>query len=312
MKTRFDKAYIEITNCCNLSCSFCGLTVRPRIFMDESDFILVLDRLSGWTKILYFHLMGEPFLHPAIFRFLELAGERGFSVNLTTNGTLLSERLPGAAAVPSLARLNLSVQSLEQFPPEERIERLRSLVSCVRAFASRQRLVRPDFLSSFRFWTRDNGGFSSPLLEELARAFNPDSSRAGVLTPEILAGRNGFVLSPGMAVHAADTFEWPSLPQPGGEAGGGTTGSENRDTLVRGFCRGLRDQIGVLADGTVVPCCLDRNGDIALGNLLREDLQTILERPRARALYDGFTARRVVEPLCNGCSYRKRFDSKPK
>ena len=73
------------------------------------------------------------------------------------------------------------------------------------------------------------------------------------------------------------------------------------------FCYGLRDQIGVLVDGTVVPCCLDAEGSIALGNLLTQSLEDILNAPRATALRAGFDNRTAVEPLCRRCGYARRF-----
>ncbi len=294
MKTRFDKIYLEITNACNLACSFCGLTRRTEAFMTEERFALALDRLTGYAPVLYFHLMGEPLLHPLLPVFLDRAGERGFSVRLTTNATLLPARLSELSGKKSLERVNLSVQSLERVPEGERLTLMRELSDSVRALVDAQRAVRPSFLASYRLWTRDDAEFTLPLLDFLAREF-----RAGGIADALAGGGNGYPLAPGIAIHAADTFDWPRSPP------------LNAEPKV-GFCRGLRDQIGVLADGTVVPCCLDRNGDIALGNLFDSPLDAILSAPRAKALYDGFSARRTVEPLCAGCTYRERFTARKK
>ena len=96
-----------------------------------------------------------------------------------------------------------------------------------------------------------------------------------------------------MYLEHGDKFDWPELSAPdGGETG---------------FCYGLRDQIGVLCDGTVVPCCLDHEGDLALGNLFTQEMEEILASPRANAIYDGFSSRKAVEPLCRRCGYASRF-----
>ena len=63
----------------------------------------------------------------------------------------------------------------------------------------------------------------------------------------------------------------------------------------------------MLCDGTVVPCCLDHEGDIPLGNLFTQSLEEILSSPRAQAIYEGFSGRRVVEELCRKCGYARRF-----
>jgi hypothetical protein len=106
-------------------------------------------------------------------------------------------------------------------------------------------------------------------------------------------GRRGITLAPNVFLEFGERFDWPDLSAPEG--------------TQAGFCMGLRDQVGVLCDGTVVPCCLDHEGDIPLGNLFRQSLDEILASPRARALYDGFSRRQVTEPLCRCCGYRRRF-----
>ena len=90
-----------------------------------------------------------------------------------------------------------------------------------------------------------------------------------------------------------ERFDWPDM------------GAKDRGDSC--FCRGLRDQIGVLCDGTVVPCCLDHEGDIALGNLFESELEEIMSTEKARRIYEGFTARKAVEPLCRRCGYARRF-----
>ena len=102
-----------------------------------------------------------------------------------------------------------------------------------------------------------------------------------------------FTLGEKLYLEHAEKFDWPDLSAP-------ERGTE--------FCLGLRDQLAVLVDGTVVPCCLDHEGDIPLGNLLREELGDILVSPRARAVYDGFSGRRPSEELCRRCGYASRFN----
>ena len=91
----------------------------------------------------------------------------------------------------------------------------------------------------------------------------------------------------------AEKFEWPDI---------------QIDSLGEEvFCHGLRNQIGILVDGTVVPCCLDSEGNINLGNIFEKSLKDIVEDKRARDIYDGFSRRRAVEELCKKCGYATRF-----
>ena len=106
-------------------------------------------------------------------------------------------------------------------------------------------------------------------------------------------GWQGTTLAPNVFLEWGERFDWPNLSA--------------SDGVPPSFCHGLRDQIGVLWDGTVVPCCLDHEGDVPLGNLYTQELDHILNSPRARAIYDGFSRGRAVEELCRRCGFARRF-----
>ena len=282
---RFAKVYVEITNVCNRSCSFCPKTKRPARFLQEGDFAAILNRLRGWTEFLYFHLMGEPLLHPELLRFLELAHGAGFRVILTTNGTLLPRVGEGLLSAPGLHKFNISLQSFEANDAGD----LKNYVNQCGAFAARA--AAAGILINFRLWNLDGPD---------AAGRNTENDRIlGLLERTFPApwtpSRGGQRLADRVWLNWGETFRWPDL----GEA----------DVNARHFCYGLKDQIGVLCDGTVVPCCLDHEGDIPLGNLLREDLADILARPRTRAIPEGFRRGEAVEELCKRCGYANRFRS---
>ena len=274
---RFQKAYVEISNLCNLRCGFCPGTRRAPGRMKEDVFSRVLSSLKPYTDYLYFHLMGEPLCHPELERFLEIAGENGFRVILTTNGTLLQDRQEVLLRSPALHKVNVSLHAFEAndlaIPFEAYLER---------CFAFGQ-AAEGKKLVVYRLWNR--GGADSQnqaILAAMRRAF----------PGEWVTERKGTRIGDRVYLESGEKFDWPDL---------------EKDEADVCFCRGLRDQIGVLWDGTVVPCCLDHEGDIALGNLLKTPLEEILASPRASALYDGFSRRTAVEPLCRSCGYARRF-----
>ena len=273
---RFGKVYVEITNVCNLKCSFCHGTARPPRFMSGEEFRLCLKRLGGYTKLLYLHVMGEPLLHPELPRFLSMADEAGFSVNLTTNGTLLSFREEALLSAPALKRVNISLHAFEGSALPGGPEKY--LNACT-AFARHSRRV----ITCFRLW---NGGGEDTLNGALFRGLH------AVFPGEWEPIRKGFRLAPMVYLELSSPFVWPdlSLPEHTGDA----------------FCFGLRDQCGVLSDGTVIPCCVDAEGSIALGNLFESDLDAILSSPRAEGLYNAFSRREAAEPLCRRCTYTAR------
>lgn len=280
---RFRKVYLEITNVCNRLCAFCPGTKRAPGFLAEAEFVRLLDKLRPWTDYLYFHLMGEPLLHPNLGRFLALAGERGFRVILTTNGTLLDRTGPVLLAAPALHKVNLSLHSFEANGGTE----LEDYVNLCARFG-REAAVR-GVLVNLRLWNGDSAartGWNAEnarILELLARVFPRPWSPS----------RTGERLADRAFLDRAEIFDWPD----------GSAEGEN----AAHSCYGLRDQIGVLCDGTVVPCCLDGQGVMALGNIFTTPLPEILQSPRAKAIYDGFSRREAVEPLCRRCGYAARF-----
>ena len=275
---RFHKIYLEISNLCNLSCAFCPGTKRPQKVMTEEEFSALLPKLRPFTDFLYFHLMGEPLCHPRLETFLQLAGDAGFKVILTTNGTLLKNRQDMLLSSPALHKVNISLHAFEAndlaVPFSEYLD------GCF----SFGKAAEGKVLISYRLW--NHGGQdvkNAEILDAMARFFPHPWAEE----------RRGLRLGNRVYLEYGDKFDWPDLTAPdGGQAV---------------FCHGLRDQLGVLCDGTVVPCCLDHEGDIALGNLFEQDLDEILDSPRARAIYEGFSRRQASEELCRKCGYAKRF-----
>ena len=277
-----DKAYLEITNMCNLACSFCHGTKRPRRMLGEAEFEALTDRLVGKVKFLYFHLMGAPLLHPAFPHFVRRAWEKGFYPILTTNGSLLAkcggtvlENLPYKISISLHApAANAAFADPDYFN------------SCI-DFA--KRAAAAGCITVLRLWNIGGEGEeeNGAILARLHKAFPgewPPSHRESVRL-----SRDKVFLEWG------EHFEWPDPTAPAVPA----------DTAI--FCHALRDQIGILVDGTVVPCCLDADGNLPLGNLFSTPLDDILQSPRARAIYDGFTCHRANEEMCRRCGYARRF-----
>ena len=275
---RFQKVYLEISNVCNLRCRFCPGTKRMPKVMTEAEFSALLPKLRPWADYLYFHLMGEPLCHPLLGSFLQLAADAGFKVILTTNGTLLQKQQSILLNSPGLHKVNISLHAFEANDLSVPFsEYLRQCLAFGQAAEGNKLVV-------YRLWNQ--GGEDSQnniILDALHEAF----------PGEWVAGPRGTRIGQRIFLEYGDKFDWPDL---GAEDGG-----------EKVFCYGLRDQIGVLCDGTVVPCCLDHDGDLALGNLFEQSLEDILESPRAKAIYEGFRNKKAAEELCRKCGYARRF-----
>ncbi len=273
----YAKVYLEITDICNKNCSFCPGTSRPLRRLTMEEFCLLAEKLRGVTQHLYFHIMGEPLTHPLLPEFVRKAKELGFRPIITTNGTLLPGRGEALLAAQPY-KVNLSVHSFEEGTQEDY---LRYINGCL-DFADRA--SRAGVLTVLRLWNRGCDGGRNGNTEALIR------SRFGEDWQE---GHRGIRLRERLFLEYGDRFEWPDLS------------AQDRGRGV--YCYGLKDQFGVLCDGRVVPCCLDREGAVTLGNLFEEDIETILASPRAQAMVKGFRERRATEELCRKCGYARRF-----
>ena len=278
---KFRKVYVEITNVCNLNCFFCHGTKRPPRFMTLEDFSYILREISPYTRFVYLHLMGEPLLHPQLEEFIEAAAEAGIKVCITTNGTLLREsgetlsRLSG-----NIHKISISLQAAEANPGLSFDEYMDSCLSFGRSMEGKAVIV-------YRLWNEGGADTLNGIITgKLKEAFPGDWE-------EHPLGRR---IGRSVYLEFGKTFIWPD---PDADIAGG----EDRDY----FCYGLRDHIGILSDGTVVPCCLDSDGNLALGNIVNTPLSEILECPRANAISEGFSAGRAAEDMCRRCDFATRF-----
>ena len=87
---KYRKIYIEITNKCNLNCSFCSKVLKPKRDMTLEEFDNILSKIKDYTDYIYLHVKGEPLLHKDIIKYINKANEYNLKVNLTTNGTIFS------------------------------------------------------------------------------------------------------------------------------------------------------------------------------------------------------------------------------
>lgn len=282
---RFAKVYLEITNICNRSCSFCPKTDRMPEFMPFERFCMLCAKLRPFTDYLYFHVMGEPLLHPELKRFLSYAEKLGFQVILTTNGTLLQEKKETLLDAACLRKIHISLHSFEANGPGDLDAYLDACCGFAVEAAQAGKIVH------LRLWNRDSRQQCGQNKEN-----NYILNRLHEIFPGIWTIRRGDdCLGPRLYLQTDEIFQWPDL---------------NAERMPDHGCYGLKDQIGVLCDGSVVPCCLDHQGQLKLGNLCEQELQDILNSPRAVAIRAGFASRHAVEELCARCGYAVRFSGR--
>lgn len=278
MKKAFKKIYIEITNCCNLSCSFCSKTSKPKRTMTIEEFKNIISKIKSHTDYIYLHVKGEPLLHKDLKEFLKIAEENDLKVNLTTNGTLFSQRVDDLKNSKALKKVNFSLHSENNYP--NYFENI---------FQSVDKLPK-DITVIYRLWTLSNSTLdkkSTEIVEKLKDYYN--------LSPQIvdkLYKEQNVKISSNIYVDKDNEFIWPKVTE----------------EKSNGYCHALKTHLGILVDGTVVPCCLDASGIINLGSIYTDTLENIMTTERYRKLKKSFQDHKPSEALCASCTYKNKND----
>ncbi|MGL5821293.1 MAG: radical SAM/SPASM domain-containing protein [Sarcina sp.] len=284
---RFKKIYIETTNICNLSCDFCPKTSRKLGFMEKEQFDIILNKIKPYTDYIYLHLMGEPLLNKNLEEFILSAKEKNFNINITTNGTLLKTAGRSIIETNGVRQVNISLHSFEANQEIGFEQYIDDVISFVKELNQ-----KTDTICALRLWNLDspyeakndlNGRILDILEEKLEIDFSLEESFK--MKPNVKVRDRLYIMT-------AEKFKWPVM--------GGLPANE------RTFCYGLRTQLGILLDGTVVPCCIDSEGNIPLGNIFEQELDEIINSPRATAIYNGFSSGKAVEELCKKCGFTDR------
>ena len=258
---RFKRIYIEITSSCNLKCSFCQETLRPPHFMSVEEFSHIINEIKPYTNYIYLHVKGEPLLSPYLSDILKICKDNNILVNLTTNGTLVAQKLDILTKYP-VHQINISLHSADDNDCIAMDSYIKNVFNSCEVLTE-----RTDTEVNLRLWNTKK----DPLL----------------------FGNKNCTIKRHLYINVQSPFEWPDLT--------------NNYCNERGFCQGLRSHIAILSDGTVVPCCLDGNGVMNLGNIFSSHLRDILESERSQAIINGWHKKTAVEPLCIHCSFKERF-----
>ena len=285
----FHRVHIEVTNICGLACSFCPPKLQPSKTMPLNFFSKVLTQLQGYTKELAFHVMGDPLTLSNLDEYLDITLEKGFEVTLTTSGYYLKKNSFSTLFHPAVRQVNISLNSYNKNSLNLTFD---EYMDSVLALCTEKLSNHPKPFINLRLWNFDEAcsetEFNTMLFKRLDDAFEIELD-----LNEIYANRpKSLRLGSKVLLHFDSYFEWPSMKS---------------EHSTQGTCYGLKSHIGILADGTVVPCCLDGEGVINLGNLNETSLDDVLSSERSTNMIEGFEEGKAVEELCKKCSYKDRF-----
>ena len=263
---QYKKIYIEITNNCNLSCSFCAKTKRNKKFMTTEEFEIILDKIKDYTKYIYLHVMGEPLLHPEVNEFIKLAYNKGFFVNITTNGTLL-EKIQFDTPI---RQINISLHSLKEH----------NKINIEDIINKSEKLARRGVYINYRVWRSE----CLDIINYLEKRYNVIISK----------NEKSKTLTNNIFFSSEKEFIWPEKKR------------EEGNLSPTGTCRALRDHLAILVDGTIVPCCLDNDASIILGNIFYDSLSDVINTPLFMNMLKGFKENKKIHPLCQNCNFYEK------
>lgn len=265
----YKKIYLEITNNCNLDCDFCIKNKRLKKYMSEEEFVCILNKIKNHTNYLYFHVLGEPLIHPNINDFIDIAS-KDFKINITTNGYFINKIKDNK----NIRQINISLHSFD----------LKYNISIDKYMNNIFNVIDnlDNTYISFRFWVENI--CSDEIIDLINKHYN-----ANIIKEEI---KDNIKIKDRIFLNVSKEFIWPDL--------------ENDYYNESGSCYGLIDHIGILVDGTVVPCCLDSKGDINLGNIFKEELDDIVNKKRCINIINGFKNNIKYELLCKKCKFLEK------
>ena len=273
---KFKKIYIEITNICNLNCSFCSKVEKERRMLSTSEFKKIVEKIKDYTEYIYLHVKGEPLTHPNIIEFINIAKDNNLKVNLTTNGVLFPKYVEELAKCTNLNKINFSLHSENNIPNY-----------CEKIFDSVNKLNNQTAI--YRLWTLKENEIdekSTIIVDKIKDYYKLDDE-----VVERIKKENNIKINSTIYVDKDNEFIWPEI----------------NDYQSDGYCYALKTQIAILSDGTVVPCCLDSNGQIELGNIFKDSVEEIINSERYQNLKKSFQDRKPCEELCKSCTFKERF-----
>lgn len=282
----FKKIYIEITNVCNLKCEFCPETSRNKQFMSIEEFEKIIIKIHNYTELVCLHVKGEPLLHPQLADILKILEKYNLKANITTNGTLITEKFEIIKQAKSVRQINFSIHSVMQNEGLNE-QYLKNIFECADKLKN--------IIISYRLWNlqsiQENEG-NAKIIKVIEKHYANENLK------QQLAEKNYLKLKTNMFINQDTEFTWPNI--------------QNENIIERGKCLALKEQIAILVDGTVVPCCLDNNGDIPLGNILEEPLEDILKKTESITIKKNFENNIITCKLCKTCGFLQRLEHKRK
>lgn len=287
---KFYRIYIELTNVCGLRCSFCPTKNLPNESMSLAFFEEVIIEAKQFTKEIACHVVGDPLTLSNLNVYLDIIHKHKLKALLTTSGYFMKKHLSSTLFHPSVKQINISLNAFNKNDTSITFEQY---MQPILELCHEKVRERKELFINLRMWNLDEvmseERFNQELFVLLEKEFSVSLNLKSLNPKE----KKSIRLDNKVLLHFDNYFEWPSLSNP---------------NYGHGTCQGLSSHIGILANGDVVPCCLDNEAVIKLGNVKEQSLKKILDGTRSTNMREGFKIGHCAEELCLKCSYKNRFN----
>ncbi len=314
-----NKIYFELSNICNFRCDFCPITLSKRK-KEYLSFELLRKGINEIVKeritdTVSFHLLGEPLLHPGIFDAVVYAKKHGLRVELTTNGSLLTEKNVSKIIDSDIDQITISMQTNNcdhhlarntEIPFNEYYQKILKAIQMMKQTSNAIEIqVSLMNTSTGKYFMVD-----SPLaIESKGRGFKQELSAViydiystldikisyDEIHRKLLKINTDSLkiikIDKQISVFIQLFADW-----------GNTFTSKKVSPAIIGYCGILLKNIAVLSNGEVTICCVDYDGETSLGNLRTDSLMSLLTSEKVKTLQDGLRKWRFIHPQCQRCA----------
>ncbi|MFP6144790.1 radical SAM/SPASM domain-containing protein [Helicobacter pylori] len=279
-KKLFKKIYIELSDICGLQCSFCPNPKNVRGVMPLELFEKVCKEVAPLTPIITLHVLGDPCKLKNLNRYLNVAKRFSLKVDLVTSGEYLRDF--EALLQDIIYQISISLDAgLDHHNKLNQHRYIQKILEFCRYKCEKNSEV---FL---------NLRIQDSTLEKHQNLIKPFLESFECISLETLISQGRARLFKKSFLNIQKTFKWPNL---------NAQNPLNQESKIP-YCYGLIKQIAILSNGVVVPCCMDTQAHINLGDLNHTPLKDILNSQKAMAIKTHFLKGEALELLCKNCSY---------
>lgn len=259
--------------------------------MSLEHFDKINEQLKEFTNELAYHIVGDPLVLSNLGEYLQISKKHDLKVNITTTANNLNKTHYKALMNRTIRQINFSINSYNANSHKKSLD---EYLEPILDFCQFAKSKKQHFFINLRIWNLDETKSAKEFNKEVFKRVN-EKFDCSIDIDEVYENRpKNIKIDRMIFFNFDDYFNWPSL--------------NNEFVSNKGFCYGLDSHFGILSSGTVVPCCLDKDGVIDLGNTNSSQLKDILNSNRVKTIQNGFKQRKVLEEFCQKCEYRTRFD----